>query len=363
MKKFFLFLIFLILLFSLSCKKEDKIEIKNINGIQIIFNPKHPVNIKGIPNRLTLKEELTIGEKKGEEYIFSRISSIAIDEEERIYVADYREGNIKVFGKNGNYIKTIGKKGKGPGEFIRPRSIQITPQNELVVFDILSRRISYFNLNGKFVKSVSTGKIWALRLRVDSKGNFILTEGVLDPKNPRYELKKFDSNFDLIKKIAISPAPSPNAFNPFMPRSFWQITKSDYIIYGYPENYELKIFDPTGKLIKRIIKEYNPVEITKEEKEEVIKEAPPGIKFVFSKYHPAFLYFTLDEEGRIFVQTWEKTENGNGYYYDIFDSKGRYIAKIPLKIRPRIWKKGKLYTVEETEEEFQIVKRYKVIWK
>jgi hypothetical protein len=31
-------------------------------------------------------------------------------------------------------------------------------------------------------------------------------------------------------------------------------------------------------------------------------------------------------------------------------------------MRPRVWKKKKLYTIEEDEEGFQVVKRYKVKW-
>ena len=47
---------------------------------------------------------------------------------------------------------------------------------------------------------------------------------------------------------------------------------------------------------------------------------------------------------------------------DMFDSEGKYIARISLKFSPIIWKKKKLYTIEEDDEEFQVVKRYKVTW-
>jgi len=71
----------------------------------------------------------------------------------------------------------------------------------------------------------------------------------------------------------------------------------------------------------------------------------------------------IDDAGRIFVQTYEKTIDESGYYYDVFNSEGKYIAKIPLKTQPRVWKRGKLYTIEEEEEGYQVVKRYKVNWR
>jgi len=39
------------------------------------------------------------------------------------------------------------------------------------------------------------------------------------------------------------------------------------------------------------------------------------------------------------------------------------MVKIPLKIRPLVWKKSKLYSVEEDEEGYQYINRYKVTWK
>ena len=80
------------------------------------------------------------------------------------------------------------------------------------------------------------------------------------------------------------------------------------------------------------------------------------------RHHPAFRFFTADDEGRIYVGTREKPENGEGYVYDIFDKEGKYIAKVVFPFRPQVWKKGKVYTIEEDEEGFQMVRRYKVTW-
>jgi hypothetical protein len=80
------------------------------------------------------------------------------------------------------------------------------------------------------------------------------------------------------------------------------------------------------------------------------------------KYFPPVHSITTDDEGRIFVGTYEKTEEGK-YYYDVFDSEGRYLAKVALKGLLQVWKKSKLYSIEEDEDGFQMVKRFKVNWK
>ena len=355
-----LFLSVFILLVSCQQQKvEWKGTIEEINEITVVKNPKEPMYGEDV---FSLEEELSIGGVEDrEEYTFSKIGPLAVDEDERIYVRDRQEQHIKVFDKDGKHLMTIGKKGQGPGELSGAGAISVN-QNVLMAQEM--RSLSFFSLDGKFLRRVLTKEIRALRARIDSKGNIVVEEGLFGPENIRQQLKKFDSNMNLITEIASSPGIDPRKpFNPFMPRAYWVIDKDDNIVYGYPEDYELQIYNPEGKLIKKIKKEYDPIEITKEEKKKEMKGAPPSIKLDFPRYHSAYNRFFLDDEGRIFVQTWEKTEDRERYYYDVFDPEGRYIAKVSFKFRPQIWKKRKFYTIDEDEEGFQMVKRYKITWK
>jgi hypothetical protein len=54
--------------------------------------------------------------------------------------------------------------------------------------------------------------------------------------------------------------------------------------------------------------------------------------------------------------------NTTSYLYDVFDAEGRLIGRIPLMGTPLVMKKGKLYSLEEDEDGFQIVKRYALKW-
>ncbi len=141
------------------------------------------------------------------------------------------------------------------------------------------------------------------------------------------------------------------------------------IIWGDSEKYEVNIQDRDGMLKKKILKEYEPIRIIAEEYSERIERKfggrpiPPEFEQELPKYFPAYKSFTKDDEGRLIVGTFEKVKSGDGYCCDVFDSKGRYIVKIPLKAYPRIWKNHKLYTIEEDEEGFRYIKRYKVTWK
>jgi len=109
---------------------------------------------------------------------------------------------------------------------------------------------------------------------------------------------------------------------------------------------------------QKILKDLNPVEIDEYEKE---KRAWTGRKGL-PRHFPAFEDLSVDEEGRIYVQTYERQMDKDEFYFDVFEPDGKYIAKIPLKTLPEYWKNGKMYTAEEDENGYLYIKRYKVTW-
>ncbi len=355
--------VFMMLVSCGKQKSEWKGTIEEEDGVTVVKNPKEPIHSENI---VSLEEELSIGEAEGrKEYMFSQVRNIAVDDEENIYVLDRKEVHIKVFDKHGEYLRTFGKKGQGPGEFNIPSGILITPQNEIMVED--SRVLHFFTFQGEFIKSLSAAKVqFFARTSMDSQSSiYAMTATInMEKGTSLYELKKFDPNLNFLNTVASIPGPEAGKpFDPFIPLFLWKIGENDNIIYGYQKNYEFLFFDPEGKLIKKIIKDHTPVKITEEEKEESPGDSLPPLKYALTGFHTAFFTFSLDEEGRIIVQTWEKTEDREQHYYDVFDPKGIYIARVSFKFRPQIWKNHKLYTIEEDEEGFQRIKRYKVSWK
>jgi hypothetical protein len=348
-------------------KAEWKGKIEKENGVKVIKNPKVPIYKANI---LTLEEELSLGgtEAKGV-YSFSQIRSLAVDKDEYIYILDEKEVHVKVFDKNGKYLRTIGQKGQGPGDLNNPGRISIyRVTNELMVRNG-SQGISFFSRDGEFLRNITTIESKrAFLVKSDSKGSILLnlieTKGQDRPQNI---LKKFSPDINLISELASSPAPSP--YDLLAPRFIWTLDEKDNVYYSYPEDYEIRVVNPQGKLFKRIIRDYNPVKTSEKEKEEYLKELknlrlPPDLiaKVNISSVHSAFRRFIVDEDGRIFVENWEKTKDGKSSFFDIFDSAGKYIAKIPFKPHPLLFKKNKLYSLEEDEGGYHVIKRYKITW-
>ncbi len=356
---------FLVLYYACQSQKEEwKGEIQEENGVTVVYNPKTPLYEGDV---LHFEEDLVIGESEGqEEYMFSEVRDMDVDPEGNIYVLDSKETHIQVFDKEGNYIRTIGQKGQGPGEMQSSRSLSITPNNEIMVSDWTARALHFFSLDGKFLKLINLkGMLWFLKPVADSQNHIVAGYTVMDQTVTSY-LKIF--NPDMTEKKAIysyQVAQYPKV-NPLFAQCFWQIDRDDHIIWGYNGVYEIRFLKPDGSLFMKITKDYDPVKITEQEKQQFIKsnygeEPPPEIELSWdSHYHP-FLYLSVDDKGRVFVRTYEKAPNGH-YYYDVFNAKGKYIAKIPLEYRPRVWKKDKLYVISEDEEGYQQVRRFSVSW-
>lgn len=354
----------LICLSLLACQKGEEVRAESKDGVQVVHNLKDPAPAQGTASRLTLQEELSLGEAVGrKETMFSQIRDIEVDDQNRIYILDSKACQIKIFDESGGYIRTIGKQGQGPEEFSRPYGMSLIGSDLIAVEDMGNRMIKFFDLDGHYVKSLITAKMRMFaRAAFGSQGYILGIVPTMDPNNPFYELTKFDSDLNPIKVLRVCPLPSARGLDPFLPVFYYQIDRDDNIVYGFPKSYELEILTPEGNVLKRITRDYDPVEITEEEKEEERKNHPPEIALLFSKHYPPFRLFWCDDEGRIIVQARERRDGRLGYVYDVFDKEGRYIVKFNLEATPMLWRGGKLYAVAESEEGFQSAKRYKISW-
>ena len=75
---------------------------------------------------------------------FTEITSLAVDSRGRIYVDDFGSGRVTVLSPEAVPLRTIGRKGSGPGEFQSIRGVQILPGDSLLVYDPSLGRVTVF---------------------------------------------------------------------------------------------------------------------------------------------------------------------------------------------------------------------------
>lgn len=121
---------------------------------------------------------------------FLRPRALAIDDQDRIYVADSCNHRIQVFDTNGKLLRMWGKRGRAPGEMAYPYDICIGPdRRSLYVCEYGNNRVQKFDLDGHSLgtwggRGRDAGQLdnpWALA--VDSQG----AVSVIDSNNHRVQ--------------------------------------------------------------------------------------------------------------------------------------------------------------------------------
>ena len=373
-----IFIIFVSIFLSASYnpqKTEWKGTIKEEDGVTVVYNPQDPIYKNNI---FIIEEELSIERKSTEpkEEMFQNIVSLVIDAAGNIYILDKKAANIKIFNKNGNFLKIIGRRGEGPGEFEAPENFALSPNNELYVYDFRRSTIQVLSIDGKFKTQIPFVMSLVEGPKFTSKGEIIASHVVM-AENPKFVLKKFNAVMEPVLTYTTIPMLKPPRVNIFVYTFYndlkWEVGPGSEIIWGAittPE-YELFIHDKDGKYIKKITKQYSPVQLTTKEYKKLMKKwfgKVPSNKqfdFVIPKNYPPFQGFIVDEEGRIFVHRFVEVEKSKKHYFDVFDDEGKYTAKITLdeKFLFGTFKNKKLYTIEEDEDGYKYVRCYKVTWK
>lgn len=78
-------------------------------------------------------------------------SSIAVDENENLFIADEALHRITILDKKGRFLDKWGKNGRGEGEFDRPANIVFEKDGNLLVVDGLNNRVQRYTKEGTFL--------------------------------------------------------------------------------------------------------------------------------------------------------------------------------------------------------------------
>jgi sugar lactone lactonase YvrE len=88
-----------------------------------------------------------------EDGLFRQPTDVAWDSHGNIYVTDgYINSRVAKFDKDGNWVKSWGEKGTGPGQFRLPHAIVIDRNDNVYVADRSNARVQVFNTDGEFLR-------------------------------------------------------------------------------------------------------------------------------------------------------------------------------------------------------------------
>ena len=130
------------------------------------------------------------GEEPGQ---FRRPQSLAVDEQDQVWVADSCNHRIQVFDAEGKLLDRWGKEGSEPGQLYYPYGIVLDGKGHVYICEYGNHRVQKFTLDGKSLgcwgsRGREPGQLnnpWAIAL--DSQGRL----NVLDSNNHRVQRVRF----------------------------------------------------------------------------------------------------------------------------------------------------------------------------
>jgi len=281
----YLIIIFFNFLYLPSCKNEAKLSIK-------------------LEKKFSLKGDGNTN--------FYEPGGIAVDKDGNIYVADSGNERIVIFNSKGEFIKSFGRKGQGPGEFLSPWQIAIY-NNELYVYD-WGRNIQKFHLDGQYISGFSLRGGTFLDFDIDSKGNIYV--GRWTSIKESFLVEKFSNEGKIINRFCEPIEATTRPLALILNNIKLCVDNHDNIYIGFRYINKIRKYNSNQELIKEFERNlsYIPIKPKHTPNEEKPFELDGVTGDIF-----------CDKKGRLFI-TSNKIYNKEGHLIDVLNTESESIG-------------------------------------
>ncbi len=251
------------------------------------------------------------------------------------------KSKICKFNNKGEFVKTFGNKGNGPGEFIRSSQIFFMGE-KISVFDSQTKKIIKFDKDGKFISNINVNcPILINNVRkINNDLISLVFYKILDINKQeimKYWLEIRDTDYKLKKSILIYEYIfDPKKMEPLDHIHTYAAGESlIYIELNGKENYEIKIFDFEGNYKSTIKKDYRKIRFEKEEIErysDMLKNIKRyGGNCRGSKYKKAINGLFIDKYNNLLVlpSKLRKADEENSMFIDFYKD-NKYITSTKI---------------------------------
>ncbi len=356
-----------------------KVRTETVDGVTLVHNPPEPLDPR---KAVRFEEEASFGAEESGPGAVYKPGQFAIDGQNRVYIYESGEGTIKVFGEDGRFLKTVGRKGQGPGEFAQAFFLGFCPDGRLLVTDYQNRRTSFFGPEGGFLTSYQWTKNISIPLLVLEKA-YVVHESLYDAGASKLFVKTYDFEGAEIKHWGEFALPGTKmitrgevVITVSIPHSPQSVLTGDPVLrrvyHCMNDAYLIEVFDADGRIFRKIDRPYERVPFTDADKEEytarmsirkelaeIYRDMPwPKVKTVTER-------MLCDDRGFLWVGTNEMKDEGGRKLsaYDVFDAEGYYDARVWLDFIPARFAAGKMYRYKEDPDTgVRVLTRYRIVW-
>jgi hypothetical protein len=329
-------------------------------------------------------EELRIGSDADDASGFSDIRGLLVTRSGSIWVLEASLQEIRVFDASGKHLRTVGRKGKGPGEFTYADGMAAAPDGMVWVHDPQNARFSIFDQDGKFVRqqlAPSNGYGYTWRGGIDHRGRIWDMIFHRDPKDPDLALvRRASPDWTTVDTLSLPTCAAPGldreaAFFRVPPGSFIGVPYFPGPVVAVDYNAGALWCAPTGAqyqavrvgierkdTLARLSHRAERLPVSAEERDSAIAGVRRFMKRAgeavldwsrIPKVKPLLQAAFVDDEGRLWMR---RTTTRTSSSFDIFSPEGRALAglTIPLPIntyvRPVVQRDAGYFVIQEEGE-------------
>lgn len=347
MKKLILLSIAFMMLAGCAKDGEKNYTIEMVKGVKVYknmnkpsvkhldFSPKEVFRIVGLDERNAGTDQ---------EFFWPR--ALDVDSKGNIFILDTAGSSVKKFDKNGFFVKSFGRLGKGPGEMERPYMLAII--NDIVcIADPGGTRMLKFDTDGNFISDFPLIKAFPSLLRAVGKDKFICFLNKYEQTEKGLyrglHLTLLDSQFREIATLYQYKGLYSPTYNDLLDSvTAFAVGQNKIAVADNSEDhYKINVFDFNGQLLYTITKEYHKVPFPKTELkilndtlEKTIKKlGSPNYNAIKLKFKKSINSMYYDKKGRLLVAASLKRNetNKNHFLVDVFKD-GVFLKKIKLDI-------------------------------
>jgi 6-bladed beta-propeller len=321
------------------------------SGRIIVTNPDQ----SGWPpgGRLTLVERFRLGAlDSGGPDMFGEIRDVELGPDGALFVLDAQASEIRVFDEGGRYLRTIGRAGEGPGELNRPAGMAVDSRGTLWVMNWQNARYSGFDpTTGELRREVRRIAAFA---SFPWPGAFDRTDRLVDvalDANGTPAIIRLDTAFVPTDTMGL-PEVRPehrvafrrggrmmmSMLDPFAPQPSWAPAPDGGIVLGEGREYLLHRINFDGDTVMSMALQRVPIRVTAAERDsalaafqanaEFAEGATPDRRPRANSTKPAHGSIFIDDEDH----TWVRAEVRGQWGWDLMDSRGRYLGRIPVPL-------------------------------
>ncbi len=145
-----------------------------LEPVKVVHNTRAEIDSVNGKIRLTLLRTWGGDDVDDENQFFRYPMDIVIGKDGLIYICDFGNHRIQVFGEDGRYKKTIGRRGQGPADFINPNRLSMDIKGNLIVSEQSHYRIQVLTPDGYYVTGFKVLDGWIMGLQAASKRDEIV---------------------------------------------------------------------------------------------------------------------------------------------------------------------------------------------